>query len=189
MSPITRGPMGRLTSGLRLVSRKQSHFRSGRWLLLADAVLLIALGAAGLVSAAAHRHAPPTGAPVLGLALTPWHSTLLLGLGVLAAVGVVGRRAAVAAAALCAVVFAALVIIGAIAAAHHAPGPLGFEARDIVLHGVLAVTSFAVLYWLLPDVLEGSDWVRRKETGAQQGLAPTTPPAGQPSGGAGNPAR
>ncbi|OCB36413.1 hypothetical protein A5676_21365 [Mycobacterium malmoense] len=165
MSPVTRGPMGRLTSGLRPVSRKQSHFRSGRWLLLADAALLIALGAAGLVSAASHRHAPPTGAPVLGLALTPWHSTLLLGLGVLAAVGVVGRHAAVAAAALCTVVFAALVIIGAIAAAHHAPGPLGFEPRDIVLHGVLAVTSFAVLYWLLPDVLEGPDWVRRKETG------------------------
>lgn len=167
MSPITRGPMGNLTSGLRLVSRKPSHFRSGRWFLLADGVLLVALGVAGFVSAALHPDAPPTGAPVLWLALTPWHSALLAGLGALAVIGVVQRHAAIAAAALCTVVFAALVIIGAVAAAHHAPGPLGFEARDIVLHGVLAVISFAVLYWLLPDVLEGPDWVPRNETGNQ----------------------
>ncbi|WP_406813627.1 DUF4383 domain-containing protein [Mycobacterium sp. M23085] len=157
--------MGSSTSGLRLVSRKPSHFRSGRWYLLADGVLLIGLGVAGFVSAAFHPHAPPTGAPVLWLALTPWHSALLAGLGALAVIGVVQRHAAIAATALCTVVFAALVIIGAVAAAHHAPGPLGFEARDIVLHGVLAAISFAVLYWLLPDVLEGPDWVPRKQTG------------------------
>lgn len=183
MSPVTRGPMESLTSGLRLVSRKPSHFRSGRWFLLADGVLLIALGVAGYVSAAAHPHAPPTGAPVLGLALTPWHSALFVGLGVLAVIGVVRRHAAITAAALSTVAFLALVIIGAIAAAHHVPGPLGFEPRDIVLHGVLGVANFAVLYWLLPDVLEGPDWVPRQETNPQQPTAPTTPPAGRPSAG------
>ena len=163
MSPVTQGPMGRLTSGLRLVSRNPSHFRNGRWFLLADGVLLIALGTAGFVSAATHPNAPPTGAPVLVLALTPWHSALLFGFGVLAVLGVLQRRAAIAVAALSAVVFVALVIIGAIFAAHHVPGPLGFEPRDIVLHGVLAMANFAVLYWLIPDVLEGPDWVPRRK--------------------------
>lgn len=184
MSPDTRGPMGSSTAGLRRVSRKSSHFRSGRWFLLADGVLLIALGVAGFVSAATHPHAPSTGAPVLGLALTPWHSALLAGLGVLAVIGVVQRHAAITVAAVNTVAFVALVIVGAIAAAHHVPGPLGFEPRDIVLHGVLGVVNFGVLFWLLPDVLEGPEWVPRQETAAEQRSAPTTPPAGQPSTGA-----
>lgn len=66
--------------------------------------------------------------------------------------------------ALSAVVFVTLVIIGAICTAHQAPGPLGFGQRDTVLHGVLAATYFAVLYWLIPDVLEGPDWVPRRAT-------------------------
>jgi hypothetical protein len=81
--------------------------------------------------------------------------------------------------ALSAVAFVALVIIGAVFAAHHAPGPLGFEPRDIVLHGVLAVASFAVLYWLIPDVLEGPGWVSRRGTRARhrpERQAPATRP-------------
>ena len=168
MSPITQGPMGRATSGLRMVSRNPSHFRSGRWFLLAQGALLIGLGSAGFISAARHPHAPAVGAPVLGLALTPWHSALLFGFGVLAVFGVLQRRAAVAVTALSAVTFLALVIIGAVSAARHAPGPLGFEPRDIVLHGVLAVAAFAVLYWLIPDVLEGPGWVSRRKTRARR---------------------
>jgi hypothetical protein len=40
-------------------------------------------------------------------------------------------------------------------------GPLGIEPRDIVLDAALSVVNFTILYWLLPDVLEGPDWVRR----------------------------
>ncbi|HWF68727.1 MAG TPA: DUF4383 domain-containing protein [Mycobacterium sp.] len=164
MSPVTQGPIGRSTSGLRLVSRNPSHFRNGRWFLLAEGALLIGLGSAGFILAATHPHAAPAGAPILGLALTPWHSALLFGFGVLAVFGVLQRRAAIAVTALSAVAFVALVIIGAVFSAHHAPGPLGFEPRDIVLHGVLAVVNFAVLYWLIPDVLEGPGWVSRRGT-------------------------
>jgi Domain of unknown function (DUF4383) len=178
MSPVTQGPMGRLTSGLRLVSRNPNHFRNGRWFLLAEGGVLIALGTAGFISAATHPDAPPTGAPVLVLALTPWHSAILFGSGMLAVFGVLQRRAAIAVTALSAVVFVALVIIGAVSAAHQVPGPLGFEPRDIVLHGVLAVTNFAVLYWLIPDVLEGPDWVPRLGTRPQHRPEPTSPPAG-----------
>lgn len=178
MSPLTEGPMGRLTSGLRLVSRNPNHFRTGRWFLLAEGVLLIALGIAGFVSATTHPDAPPTGAPVLVLALTPWHSAVLLGFGMLATLGALQRRAAISVTALGAVIFVALVIIGAVSAAHHAPGPLGFEPRDIVLHGLLAAANFAVLYWLIPDALEGPDWVPRRGAHTPHRPEPTTPPTG-----------
>ena len=172
--------MGRSTSGLRLVSRNPSHFRNGRWFLLAEAALLIGLGSAGFVSAAMHPHAAPAGAPVLGLALTPWHSALLFGFGVLA----VARRSPAPRSdsgdrAQCRVAFVALVIIGAVFAAHHVPGPLGFEPRDIVLHGVLAVASFAVLYWLIPTCSRAQVGFRAGERAlgtAQSDIRPRTGP-------------
>ncbi len=163
MSPVTQGPVGRLTSGLRRVSRNSGAFRSGRWFLLAEGVLLIALGTAGFVSDATHPDAPPAGAPVLVLALTPWHSAILFGFGVFAALGALRRRAAITVTAVSAVIFVALMIVGAVSAVHQVPGPLGFEAGDVILHGVLAMANFAVLYWLIPDVLEGPDWVPRRK--------------------------
>ncbi len=162
MSPLTRGRVGRETSGLRLSSRNPSHFRTGRSFLLAEGVLLIALGIAGFVSAATYPDAAPGGAPVLLLALTPWHSATLLGFGLLAVLGALRRRAATAVTLLGTVVFLVLTVVGAVAAAHHAPGPLGLEPRDIVLHAALAAVNFAVFYWLIPDVLEGPDWIRRR---------------------------
>ena len=161
---------------MRLVSRNPGHFRNGRWFLLAEGLVLIGLGICGFVSAAMHPDAPPTGAPVLVLALTPWHSAILLGFGALTLAGTLHRRLAIAVSAAAAVVFMLLVIAGAVAAAHHAPGPLGFEARDIVLHGVLAASNFAVLYWLIPDVLEGPDWVKRPRAASAALDEPNTPP-------------
>jgi hypothetical protein len=170
MSPLTEGPFGRLTAGLRQVSRNPSHFHAGRWFLLAEGVLLIALGVAGFISAATHPAAGPAGAPVLMLALTPAHSAVFVGFGVLAALGTLQRHAAIIITAIGAVMFLGLVFVGAVAAVHHAPGPMGFEPRDIVLHGVLAAVNFAVLYWLIPDALEGPDWVRlRRGRRAGQG--------------------
>jgi hypothetical protein len=184
MSPVTQGPVGRLTSGLRLVSRNPAHFRRGRWFLLAEGLLLIALGTAGFVSAATHPDSPPAGAPVLVLALTPWHSAILLGFGVLAAAGTLQRHAAIIVTALGAVGFVILVFIGAVAAVHRAPGPLGFEPRDIVLHGVLAAANFAVLYWLIPDALEGPDWEPRTwKPQSTQPAAELPPPAPHHRGG------
>ncbi|WP_165774204.1 DUF4383 domain-containing protein [Mycolicibacterium sphagni] len=134
----------------------------GRWFLLAEGVLLIALGIAGFASDAMHPDATPVGSALVSvLAMTHWHSAILLSFGVLAMLSSLRRRAAITITAVGAVVFAGLVIVGAVAAAHHAPGPLGLEPRDIVLHGVLAAANLAVLYWLIPDVLEGPDWIRR----------------------------
>lgn len=159
MSPTTRGPFGRFTAGMHLVSRGPSHFDSGRRYLVAEGLLSIAVGIAGFVSVAMHPGFPPTGATVLFLTLTPWQSVILVGFGIVAVAGSLRRGAAITVTAVAAVAFVLLAIIGAVAAAHHDPGPLGFDTADIVLHGVLASANFALLYWLIPDVLEGPDWV------------------------------
>jgi hypothetical protein len=101
--PVTAGPVPGLTSGLRIVRADPGHFRNGRWFLLVEGVLVSAFGIAGLVSAALHPHAGPTGAPVLGLTTTLWHSAILLALGVVAIAAVGNRRAAVIVTALSAV--------------------------------------------------------------------------------------
>jgi hypothetical protein len=58
------------TSGSRLVpvNLDRSHFRSARWWLLAEAVLLLALGIAGLIAGQPH-HAGVAGAADRELAL------------------------------------------------------------------------------------------------------------------------
>lgn len=114
MSPVVRSSGGRLTSGIRQISRNPSHFRSRRWLLVAEGTLLIVLGGAGFVSDAMHPDAAPAGAQVLVLALTPWHSGALLGFGVLALIGSLTRRAAITVAGVGAVTFLLLVIAGAV---------------------------------------------------------------------------
>ncbi len=106
--PVTAGPVPGLTSGLHRVRMDPGRFRSGRWWLLADGVLVSAFGIAVVVSAALHPHAGPTGAPVLGLALTPAHGAILLALGLLAIAAVGSRRAAVSVTALSAVAYTLL---------------------------------------------------------------------------------
>ncbi|HZC54026.1 MAG TPA: hypothetical protein VE441_16230, partial [Mycobacterium sp.] len=82
--PVTAGHVPGLTSGLRRVRTDPRRFRNGRWFLLAEGALVSAFGIAGLISAALHPHAGPTGAPVLGLATAPVHSAILLAFGVAA---------------------------------------------------------------------------------------------------------
>jgi Domain of unknown function (DUF4383) len=163
--PVTAGHVPGLTSGLRRIRTDPDRFRSGRWLLLAEGALVSAFGIAGLVSAALHPHAGPTGAPVLGLALTPAHSAVLLVFGVVAIAAVRSRRAAVTVTALSAVAYLMLLFIGSVATARTKPTPLGFHAADIVLHGVLAVVNLALLMWLIPDELGDEAWVPRRRRG------------------------
>src|SRR5437868_12534063 len=103
--PVTAGHVPGLTSGLRRVRTDPTRFRNGRWFLLAEGALVSAFGIAGLISAALHPHAGPTGAPVLGLATAPVHSAVLLAFGVAAIAAVGNRRAAVAVTALSAVAY------------------------------------------------------------------------------------
>jgi hypothetical protein len=101
--PVTGGHVPGMTSGLRRIPMDPGRFHSGRWFLLAEGALVSAFGVAGLISAALHPHAGPTGAPVLGLATTPVHSAILLAFGVVAIAAVGNRRAAITVTALSAI--------------------------------------------------------------------------------------
>ena len=158
MTPATQGPVPGFTSGLQRVSLNPSHFRSGRWLVLAEGVVLSTLGIAGVVSSTAH----PGGARALGLHLSPWQLGFFLGFGVLAVVAGLRRRAAVVMTAGASVLFVVMLVISSVAAASGAQRSTGLVASDIVLYGVLAGLNLAVLMWLIPDALEGPAWIPRR---------------------------
>ncbi|MEB3980688.1 DUF4383 domain-containing protein [Mycobacterium sp. 663a-19] len=185
--PVTAGHVPGATSRLRRVRTDPKRFRSGRWFLLAEGVLVSAFGIVGLVSATLHPHAGPTGAPVLGLESTPAHSAVLLALGVAAVGAVAKRRAAVAVTALSAVSYTVLLFFSSVASARDMPTPFGFHAADVVLHGVLAVVNLGLLMWLIPDELGDETWVprRRHERGRDRRENPPARPVARertPSG-------
>src|SRR5947209_12578200 len=163
--PITAGHVPGVTSGWRRVPMDPGRFHSGRWFLLTEGALVSAFGIAGLVSAALHPHAGPTGAPVLGLNSTPPHSGMLLAFGVVAIAAVGTRRAAVSVTALSAVGYTMLLFFSSVASARRMPTPMGFHAADILLHGVLAVVNLGLLMWLIPDELGDEAWAPRRRPG------------------------
>lgn len=57
--------------------------------------------------------------------------------------------------------FFLLFAIGTVASARSAPGPLGFDPADSVLHVIFMALNLAVLMWLGAETLEGPRWVRR----------------------------
>lgn len=160
--PVTAGPVPGVTSDLRRVRMDPGRFRSGRWMLLAEGLSVSAFGIGGLVSAALHPHAGPTGAPILGLTSTAPHSAMLLAFGVAAVAAIGKRHAAVTVTALSAVAYTLLLFIGSVATARATPTLFGFHAAGIVLHGLLGVVNFALLMWLIPDELGDEAWVPRR---------------------------
>ncbi|SPM30404.1 DUF4383 domain-containing protein [Mycobacterium terramassiliense] len=174
--PITAGHVPGLTSGLRRVPMDPGRFHSGRWFLLVEGALVSVFGIAGLVSAALHPHAGPTGAPVLGLTATPLYSGMLLAFGVAAMACSQNRRAAITVTALSAVAYTILLFISSVATARDKPTPLGFHAAEVLLHGVLAVVNLALLMWLIPDELGDEIWAPRRRRGRSR-RQPSTPEA------------
>jgi len=155
----TKSPYHDLDSGLRPVSQNHEHYLSGRWFLLAEGLLLIALSIGGLVSAATQPgDGDPRGAPVLIFWLTPMHSAVLLTFGVLAAAATLHRRSTIIVGSIGALGFLLLFALGAPAAT--APGgPMGFDLHDVGLHAVLLGYNIGLMVWLIPDALEDESWV------------------------------
>lgn len=151
------------------------RFHSGRWMLLAQGVLVCALGIGGLIADMLHPHAGPTGARFLGLASTWPHNTMLVAFGVVAIAAVGNRRAAVVVTASSAVAYTILLFVTSVATARSRPTPLGFHAADIVLHGVLAVANLALLMWLIPDELGDEVWAPRRREERSQDQPPPAP--------------
>lgn len=159
------------TSGSRLVpvNLDRSHFRTARWWLLVEGVLLLALGMAGLI-AGQTRHAGATGTAGFELALTPVHCWLLIGFGLLAALATLHRRTTLAAATFGAISGLLMFAIGTaslgMSAGGHSTLQLWkFEVGDSVLFSVLAAYNFALILWLVANSLEGPVWVARDSRG------------------------
>jgi hypothetical protein len=151
---------------LRQVDLDPSHYRSGRWVLLAQGLILSALGATGLVEGLARPGpAGPGGAAVLVLRLTPLHSAVLVAFGLAALVAPLHRRATNWVTGL-SLIAAVLGFTIAVTAATNGPSGLwGLDFGDAWLHGVVMIVDLALLVWLLPDELQdpGWFWKRRRQ--------------------------
>jgi hypothetical protein len=158
-------------SGSRLVpvNLDQPHFRAARWWLLAEGVLLLALGVAGLTIG----QLPPKGVALAAdwaLALTPIHCWLLIGAGILAALATLGRRTTLAAATCGAIAGLMLFAIGtaslgAPAGGHSTLRLWRYQVGDSVLFSVLTAYNFALSLWLVANALEGPAWIKRGNGG------------------------
>lgn len=103
-------------------------------------------GGAGLAWSMANPQFGAEGAPILLLRVTPMHCVLMLGVGVLTILASLGRTA---------LVFSRIASFGWLAlmvaciwqATGHQPGPLGFDSRDSLLYGALALYNLALVLW------------------------------------------
>jgi hypothetical protein len=148
-------------SRLRQVDLDPKHHRSGRWVLLAQGLVLCGLGVAGLL-ARGDAAAGAAGQPVLMLRLTPLHSGALLAFGVLAVGATPWRRATNWITALSLVAATLAFTIGVTAATDSSYGPWGMDFGDAWLHGSAMVIDLALLIWLLPDELQDPGWVWKR---------------------------
>jgi hypothetical protein len=123
-----------------------------------EALAATLIGVAGLLGVYLTRPRK-TGVSAVGLDMTPAMSWTVSAVGIAAAVAMLHRRLAMV---FCAVVAAAsltMVIVSAVAATHHAPGPLGFTAGATVLYAVFFCANLAIGMWLIPDHIEGPAWL------------------------------
>ena len=160
MARDTRGPLPPETDDLRRVSLNPSHWRQGRRLLAVQAAATGLLGAVGLIGVAVTP--PHDGWRPLGVPLTPALSIVLLGIAVAAALVTLSRRAAKVFTLTMSAGTVTVMIVCAVAAVHHDPGPLGFTAPAILLWMLLFCVSIGSVMWILPDQIQGPDWLPRR---------------------------
>jgi hypothetical protein len=135
----------------------KARFRVAHVALLGQGLVLGMLGGFALAwSMAANLRFGREGIPVLCLLVTPAHGGLLLICGALAVLACLGRRTTVGFAVLALVGWGTLAVMSAVEAARHAPGALGFDHRDTVLYGVLAVYNLTLCVLLAPAVRDRS---------------------------------
>jgi hypothetical protein len=150
------------TDDLEKVRFDASRWRTGRRFLVAEGVIVGALGGIGLAWAMAGAVAPPSaGVAFLGLNIAVVEAATLLGFGVLAVIAALSRCAGVIFTGLAAMAWLVLTILCTDAAVHRAPGAMGFDLRDSLVYAALTAYNFGVYTWLSADALEGPAWVRR----------------------------
>jgi hypothetical protein len=128
--------------------RAQSRFRLAHLALLAEGLAIGVLGGFALACSIANVRIRAEGTPLLGLALTPLHGGLLMVNGALAVLACLGRWPTIAFSAIAAGTWATFTVICAQGTARHAPGILGFDARDTIFDAALGAYNLAVCLML-----------------------------------------
>jgi hypothetical protein len=175
MNSIQRSTPGE-DSSVRPISPDPYRFRTGRWVLITEAVLLIALGAGGLLANATNTTPPPQGAPVLVFHFTTLHSAILLATGLLASLSAARRTTALIST--CAQFFGYLLMFtaGSVGYARAVPTPLGLDPGDAMLHLALTALAAGLFMWLAGHGIEGRWWIYdRSSTRPQPGNTETAP--------------
>jgi hypothetical protein len=124
--------------------RAQSRFRLAHLALLAQGLAIGVLGGVALACSIANLRIRAEGTPLLGLALTPLHGGLLIANGALAVLACLGRWPTIIFSAVASGTWAIFAVLCADGTARHAPGVLGFDARDTVFDAALAAYNLAV---------------------------------------------
>jgi hypothetical protein len=140
------------------VNPDPARFRQVRKALLAQGLLLIALGAWGVIAAVGYRGAAVTGAPVLVFRFTVVHALVLLGTGVLSAASAARRRWGLWFSIAQAVGYFLVFIISG---GHHNSFS---DPVDAALHGTLATLGLVLVMWTAARALDGSRWVHKPAT-------------------------
>lgn len=142
--------------GLVPVDPDPPRFRQARWILLAEGVLLIALGGWAAIAASGYHGTAPDGAAVLAFRFTMIHAVVILGTGLLAVVAASKRRLGLAFSVLQTVCYLFVFIVSA-------GNRNSFsDAADSILHGVLATIGLVLVLWIAARALNGTTW-RRQE--------------------------
>lgn len=159
MARDTRGPSA--TENLQRVSLNPPRWRQGRWLLTAEAVVCATISAAGLI--AIHFVRPiGVGLSVFGMPVTETLSWVMLALAAAAVVAAMHRRLGLLFCAVVSVCAIGCVFVAAVAGGQRGPGPMGFTPSAIVWWAVLFCYNFGLGFWLIPDNIEGPEWVWRR---------------------------
>jgi hypothetical protein len=159
------------TAGLRRVSGNPEHWRQSRRALAAQAAATGVLGAVGLFGVITRPG--EDGWRILGVPLTPALSVVMLGIAAAAALASTRRPAAKVVTLTLTAAALALMIICSVAAAHRAPGPLGFTEPAILLWSILFCVNLGTAMWIIPDHIEGPAWLPRRHAHRGDGQAPT----------------
>ena len=147
--------------GLIRIDPGPEHFHAVRVVLFVEGVVLVILGAWGLIAALGYHGTDPTGAAVIGvLRFTVPHAAVLLGTGVLAFVATAGRRWGVIFGLVQTVAYGLMFITSA---GHHNSFS---NSGDAVLHGIVAAIGLGVLMWSAGRALDGYMWERKPPTTA-----------------------
>jgi hypothetical protein len=143
--------------GVVPVNPDPPRFARARFVLLAEGLLLVALGIWAVIAAAGYHGTAPDGAAVLGMRFTMVHALVILGTGVLALIAMTNRRLGLWFSIAQAVCYTFVFIISG--------GNLNSfsDAADSILHGALAALGLVLVMLIAARALNGTTWIRSRE--------------------------